>query len=280
MSSLDLLANMTPEMRQQLDNLLTAIGPKLRELGAEACRSFMGDPSNVSTLTALSTPSTVAMIMKGFQEQCGVVPVRPLAEWMSLAIMLNSYAQVRDDFSIPDLNLVTSGLTPTGTAATGAATTFVAAFNVAPGESILLKTRDYSLPFNPRCLWGMLGFNAGTDDANYRHVSMKVWVGPRNLTGTFALGASGPLYEWSPKRFIYGTQFRCGDSCTEVPLRSYTGCTSLDIVGLNSQIYIQVDNAATNANSISTQQQVIKLGGFETPCCNSCGSGGACGCKH
>ncbi len=261
----------TCKMPPELQRLLEVISPKVTEL----CQGFMAERG--STLS-----STVTMVVENFQRQCGRVPVAALAEYIALAIQLNSFPQVRDDFSIPDLGLVPCGIAPTGVASNGqTATTFVTGFNVAPGQSILLQTQDYSLPYNPDRLWGMLAFNAGLDDANYRHVTMKAWVGPRNLPAAFALGTGGPLYEWQVKRFIYGSQFRCGDGCTEVALRSFTGCTAADIVGLNARLYIQVDNAATATNSITGQQQVVKLGGFIDACCGSCAVGKACtsGCK-
>ena len=142
----------------------------------------------------------VAMIMNQYMQQCGVAPVRCLAKWIAMAVRLTSYAQVRDDFSIPDLALMPSGLTPTGVPSNGVgSTTFVSGFNVAPGQSILLKTQGYSLPFNPRCLWGALAFNGGADESNYRHILFKTWVGPINTAGTFNLNSAGPLYEWAPK---------------------------------------------------------------------------------
>ncbi|MCY0985802.1 hypothetical protein OV203_01580 [Nannocystis sp. ILAH1] len=220
----------------------------------------------------------MTLIKSQYIANCGFCPNPCLLRWIELAVLLKSYAEVRDDFGIPDLNLVPTLLTPTGTTANGLPTTFVSNFNVAPGQSILLRTQDYSLPFNPRCLWGALAFNGGNDSENYKHVNFKIWVGPSNASGAFSM-QGGPLREWAPRRFIYGSQFRCGDSCTEVPLRSYTGCTDVDVVGLDSSIFIQVDNLATASNAISGQQLVIRLGGFEKPCCDSCAAGKACGCK-
>lgn len=223
----------------------------------------------------------VPLVRNQYYEQCGMIPNCHLEQAILFAILLSSYAQVRDDFGIPDLSLEVSGLKPTGVAANGAPTTFVDKFNVAPGESILLRTQSYRLPFHPRCLWGALAFNGGTPESNYANVLFKVWVGPSNLAALPAL-QGGALREWSPRRFIYGSQFRCGDACQEVPLRSYSGCTEVDIVGIESSIYIQVDNLATATQNITGQQLVLKLGGFEKPCCDSCQRGHACGCsaKH
>lgn len=223
----------------------------------------------------------ISLIRTQYLANCGFVPNECLERWIELAVILTSYPEVRDDFGIPDINLETTGLVPTGTTANGQPTIFDANFNVAPGHSILLRTQDYSLPFNPRCLWGALAFNAGVDSENYKHVNFKIFVGPKDVSGSFPM-MGGPLREWSPRRFIYGSEFRCGDSCSEIPLRSYTGCTDIDIVGLNSAIYIQIDNLATASNNITGQQMVVRLGGFSKPCCDSCGMGKECssGCKN
>jgi hypothetical protein len=222
----------------------------------------------------------VARVISEYLGLCGVAPVRALARRIALAVALKSFAQVRGYFSVNDLALQPSGLVVTGTTATGGATTFKAGFNVAPGESILLRVQNYPLPFNPSCLWGMLAFNGGTDDANYRHILFKAWVGDKNQSG---LSLQQDFSEWAPKRWIYGSEFRCGDSCKTIPLRSYTGCTDVDIVGIESALYIQIDNLSTASNSITGQQMVVKIGGFETPCCDSCAIGNKCsgGCgKH
>lgn len=271
------LASLSDAERAQFKTLLDILGPKIKDIALDGCQMFMRDqkPQRSATIQAL---------VSAFNTQCQRVPNPALAEWMGQAIMMTSFAEVRDDLGIPDLALVPTGLVPTGFASNGTtATTFVAGFAVAPGQSILLKTQSYNLPFNPESLWGMMSFSAGSDETNYRHVSAKVWVGPKDVTGVFGLGNSGPLREWSPRRYIQGAQFRCGDSCSYVGLRSSTGCSAIDIVGINSQIYIQIDNATSNANTITGQQAVLKLGGFETPCCDSCAHGQACstGCaKH
>lgn len=222
-----------------------------------------------------ATDPVVARVIAEYMSLCGVAPVRDLARRVSLAVMLTSWAQTRDFFSVNDLALEVSGLTPTGPLSNGTGSaTFVPTFNVAPGQSILLRVQQYPLPFNPRCLWGMLAFSGGTDDANYRHVMFKAWVGNKNITVAGSL--TNTFSEWSPKRWIYGSEFRCGEFCKEMPLRSYTGCTDVDIVGIESNLYIQIDNLSTASNSITGQQMVVKLGGFETPCCNSCALGNQC----
>jgi len=272
------LASLSDAERAQFRQLIDLLGPKIKDIAIDGCQAYMAQQPKPRS-------STVQSIMDQFHAQCGRVPNMALAEWMEQAIMMTSFAQVRDDLGIPDLALVPTGLVPTGFASNGTtATTFVAGFAVAPGQSILLRTQDYTLPYNPESLWGMMSFSAGNDETNYRHVSAKVWVGPKDVVGAFALGTAGPLREWSPRRYISGAQFRCGDSCSYVGLRSYTGCSAVDIVGINSAIYIQIDNATSNANTITGQQAILKLGGFETPCCDSCAHGNACtsGCssKH
>lgn len=220
------------------------------------------------------------MIRSSYMSDCGRIPEPCLEDAIMLAVLMSSWAEVRDDVGIPDLSFTPSGLTPTGTAASGQPTTFVSSFNVAPGQSILFKSQAFSLPWNPRCLWGTLAFAGGTDDANYKHVNFKPWVGPADLTALTSL-QNGALREWNPRRWIFGSEFRCGDSCQEIPLRSYTGCTEIDIVGLNSALYLQVDNLNTASQAITGQQLVVRLGGFKKPCCDSCASGKSCSCsKH
>lgn len=272
------LSSLSDAERAQFRQLIDLLGPRIKDIAMDGCQAFMASqkPSRSSTIQAL---------MSQFNTQCQRVPNTALAEWMEQAIMMTSFAEVRDDLGIPDLALVPTGLVPTGFASNGTtATTFVSGFAVAPGQSILLKTQNYSLPFNPESIWGMMSFSAGSDETNYRHVSAKIWVGPKDASGTFALGTAGPLREWSARRYIAGAQFRCGDTCSYVNLRGYTGCSAIDIVGINSQIYVQIDNATSNANTITGQQAILKLGGFETPCCDSCAHGQACttGCaiKH
>lgn len=229
-----------------------------------------------------SCTDLVQYITTLYTQQCGLCPLPCLARWMAYAVMETSLAETRDDFSIPDLALQTTGATPTGLPGNNVGTTtFTAAFPVLPNFSILLRVQTYRLPFNPRCLWGALGFSGGTDDANFRHVIFKVWVGPRVIPLTGFSMQDGTLKEWAPKRWIYGSQFRCGDGCNEIPLRSFTGCTDADIVGINSTFYVQIDNLGTATFNITGQQMVVKLGGFVVPCCDPCGRGQACasGCK-
>lgn len=220
-----------------------------------------------------------AMIRSQYMSDCGRIPEDCLEDAILLAVLLKSWAEVRDDLGIPDLAFSPSGLSPTGTNATGGATTFVPAFNVAPGQSILLRQQNFSLPYNPRCLWGSLAFAGGNDAENYKHVNFKAWVGPADLSTLTTLGTASTLREWNPRRWIYGSEFRCGDSCKEIPLRSYTGCTEIDIVGLESAFYIQVDNLNTATQAITGQQLVTRLGGFKVPCCDPCAAGKTCSCK-
>lgn len=226
--------------------------------------------------TPMPCSSLEQLVKATYGSTCGRIPDDCLAQWIGLAIGMTSYAEVRDDMSIADLQFRPSGLTPTGTAANGDATTFVAGFPVTPAHSILLEVRPYRLPFNPRCLWGIFAFNGGVSSDNYLNVLVKPWVGPRGLTGSFDL--RNTLYEWNPKNFIYGSQFRCADGCSDVALRGLTGCTDADIIGVDSTLYLQVDNLATASNNITAQQVVLKLGGFKTPCCNDCALGRSCGC--
>jgi len=273
-------------LRAQGNNDAAALIAGMGDGVAALCKVTGVDKPAMITPTGAPNPFSdaddpvVARVMAEYMQLCGVAPVRDLARRVAAAVILSSWAQTRDFFSVNDLALEPSGLVPTGPLSNGTgAATFKANFNVAPGESILLKVQNYPLPFNPRCLWGMLAFSGGSDDANYRHVMFKAWVANRNVTGG---SLNQNFSEWSPKRWIYGSEFRCGEFCKEMPLRSYTGCTDVDIVGINSNLFIQVDNLATASNSITGQQMVVKLGGFEVPCCNSCALGNQCtsGCGH
>jgi hypothetical protein len=234
-----------------------------------------GNPFNDCT-------NLIELVSCMYKAQCGLVPEPCLASWIAWAVMMSSIAEVRDDFSVRDLAVVPSGLLPTGMTANGqSATTFVANFPIIPGNSILMKVQPYRLPFNPRCLWGLLAFNGGDTEQNYLHVLFKLWVGPRD-PGTSPFPLDHGLAEWDVNRWIYGSEFRCGHSCKEVALKSYTACTDADIVGINSTLYIQIDNLITASNNITGQQLVIKLGGFKRPCCNDCAMGRACstGCGN
>lgn len=263
-------------------NLITVLERAGQVALQEACQIAGGDATAAAALASGGQMGLRERLYRDFVEQCGRVPDPMLGDAMLLSIMIRSYAEVRDDISIPDLAFETTGLTPTGVAANGAATTFVAGIAVNPGQSTLLRTQAYSLPSNPRCLWGVLRFNAGDPEINYQSVNFKVWVGPRDLS-TLSTLIGSVLREWMPRRFIYGSQFHCGTGCQEVALRSYTGCRDIDIVGIESALYLQVDNLAGAANNITGQQIVLKLGGFIEPCCNGCATGSSCGCgghKH
>lgn len=240
------------------------------------------DPPSTTQQPAATDPGDPCdpyrpLVHQTMMRSCQLVPNECLYREINQAIRDSSWPEVEDQLGRTELYVTETGFSGPGKSADGKTiTTFVPAFPVTPGQSILLRQEvGYGLPYFPGCLFLQLRFNDGVADDNYAGITVKIWVGPKNA----GITSQGDLFDWNDKQVLFGAKFRCGDKCSEVSIPGPSGCANADMVGKLSTLYIQIDNKTGNSNNITMQQIAIKFANIVEACCNSCSIGGSCGCK-
>lgn len=183
------------------------------------------------------------------------------------------------------MSFVPTGAVGTGTNAEGGATIFDADFPVAPGHSILLM-QDPNFPLHWRlgCLSPDFTWTDGTDQDNYKHLRITVWVAMRSSTFNADPAASIGDFgeEWNEYQIIKGKDMYCNNCTKDVAINGPSGCPELDTVGRSARILLQIDVLSSGPQPLESESIEIKFAGFVEPCCDSCRVGKPCGgsCKH
>lgn len=221
---------------------------------------------------AVDCDRTIKAVQKYMQQSCGMVFDHCYAEKVAKAVDMRTIAEVKAFIGRTKVRLLATGVTGPGVDAEGDPTTFVATFPLAPGESILLRTEDWPLPYYVGCLHGILSFDGGNLEENYQQTIMQGFAGPKSGP----VSAANPGYKWNDNEYIPGSDLRCGDQCTDVPLKGQDCGPSL--VGELSEFRLVLTNKATASHDVTRQQLWIKLGYLKPYCCDECAlTGKSCG---
>lgn len=270
-----------PELKQRLEAAMrNGKGGALAKLAQMQQESAGREVCETPTSGANACTAVQELIYNKFFANCQKIPCPALMCALVTTINQHTYPQYRNVLGKTEAYFETiQGFVGPGKTGDGSNTdtTFVDTFQVDPGKSIMLRVNQkFILPYIPGCFWGSLSFtnnNNNEAEVNYSAVTFKFWSGDRGVT------SPTQLFQWGDDVFIYGSRFRCGDACTRVPISNPTNCDELNIVGPESSLYLQIDNALNANESIKGQQLVIEFGGMEVKCCAACAVGKACGCK-
>lgn len=280
---------------EQAIELGKAVGEDQDEIIDAFCQ-MRGEPMIKARYDGDCRPLYYQEIVKAFAEACGKVPPCNYVEAILEVIDETSFVAVEDQLGTDELNMYPSGITGSGKTVDGRNDTeFVADFPVGAGQSIVLFTEQFDMPWFPGCVDLDLQWDEGDIEANYARIRAAFFyvdkgnnsfstVNPQpDPPGPSGWTTQGGAIPWNKRKIYRGKKFRCGTKCSSVPIIGRAGCAGQDMVGRQGLLAMQIDNGGTGSNDISNGTAVISFFGFQEPCCDTCAGGMKCGCgggKH